>query len=344
MSNYGYLNARLRGQHSRLLTLKDYEELLALPDLAAMERWLESSQYAKDWHQAKTRYKGLEAVEQALESNFARTAGRIQSMSQGWAHKLIRVLMRRWDLHNILAVVRGIHQGWSSEQVGRGLWPVGNFGPARLAELARQTDLGQVADTLATWGEDLAAPLNRHLPQYRQNKNLAALETEILRFYYGQALSSVRGWGHGPRLLRRLLQQEIDLHNVKTYARLSEKPGVSSDEALRYFIAGGRYLDQKTYLSLFDDRLRRRTLSRLRSTPLHGLLSAGDDRLQEEVDLNRTLSEQRHRLFRGDPLAIDVAVGFLWRKFHEVSNLRLLARAKVFGPGPEALRSDLLLF
>lgn len=344
MSDFGYVNARLRGQHSRLLAPKDYEELLSLPDLESLARWLETSQYARDWQLAKSRRQGLEAVEEALQSNLGAAASKMLSMAGGSTRALLGAAMRRWDLQNLLAIVRGMHQGWSSDETGRWLWPVGGYDSPRLRELAGQPGLRQLADTLATWGDDFAGPLTDGLPAYLKDRNLQALELGLLRHYYQATLGAVRGPGRSRGLLRSLLAEEIDLHNAKAAARLMQKDGVTPQEALDEFIGGGRRLDRKTFASLFEPRSRRRALASLRDTPYRRLLSGGDPLLEAEGELERAGWRRLDRLYRGDPLAADLAVGFLWRKFHEVANLRLLARAKVFGPPAEKLRPELLIF
>jgi vacuolar-type H+-ATPase subunit C/Vma6 len=326
------------------LANKDYEELLALPDLEAMARWLETSQYAREWQLAKTRRQGLEAVEEALESNFASVAAKMLSMAEGRTKRLMEVVMRRWDLQNLLAVVRGIHHGWSQAEIGRWLWPVGRFDAPRLAELSRQPGIKQLADTLATWKDDFADPMTAGALQYQKDHDLPTLELGLLRHYYRKALQDLRGLGHSRALLRSLVRQEIDRHNARAASRLLSKPGLKPGEAESLFIEGGRQFDRKTYASLFDPRLRKRVLAGLRRTPYGALLASGDSLPESEGQIEREVSRQLDRLYRGDPLAADLAVGFLWRKFHEVANLRLLARSKVFGPPPEKLRPELLIF
>jgi vacuolar-type H+-ATPase subunit C/Vma6 len=241
-------------------------------------------------------------------------------------------------------VVRGIHQGWSEEEIGRWLWPVGGYDAARLKELSRQEGMRQLADTLATWKDALAEPLNAGLPAYEQNRDLQALEILVLRHYYRGALRDLRGPGSSRALLRYLVRQEIDLHNARAASRQLRRPDNRPEEAMAHIIDGGLRLDPRTCASLFDPRTRRRAMASLRDTPYRALLAPGDPLLETEGEMGRAAARRLDRLYRGDPLAADLMVGFLWRKFHEVANLRLLARAKVFGPSADRLRPELLIF
>jgi V/A-type H+-transporting ATPase subunit C len=343
-SNYEYINARLRGQHPWLQRAKDYEELMALPDLEALARWFEASQYSRDWQLAKVRHTGLEAVEAALESHFGAVTAKLLAIAEGGAKRFIKLLLRRWDLANIKAVARGIHQGWGSDEIERSLWPAGSFGTARLRELAQQQDLRGLADTLATWGDDLSAPLVQSLPGYQEGRDIARVETALERHYYREALGQLRGPGHNPGVLSTILRREVDLANARAVRRLFDRGDLAGLDPGDFFIKGGQWLDAKTYDALFDHRTKRRTLASLKSAPFYKLLTQAEPGWQEEAALERGLAAETAQLYRQDPLAIDVVIGFLWQKFYEVVNLRLLARAKVFGLPTEQLRAELFLF
>jgi vacuolar-type H+-ATPase subunit C/Vma6 len=49
------------------------------------------------------------------------------------------------------------------------------------------------------------------------------------------------------------------------------------------------------------------------------------------------------RLFRGDPLSIYVPLGFIWRKYNEFLNLRILIRGKSYRMPANAIREELAI-
>jgi V/A-type H+-transporting ATPase subunit C len=165
-SDYGYINARIKGWHSRLLSAGALAEIIDLPDFPAFVKWVESGPYAADWQLARARYDGLDAVEWALESHFGAATGRLLKISEGGPHRLITVLLRRWDLANLKTVIRGIALKWSGHEIVRSLWPAGTLDLIKLKELAEQRTLRGVADILATWQDPLAAPLNACLAAF----------------------------------------------------------------------------------------------------------------------------------------------------------------------------------
>jgi vacuolar-type H+-ATPase subunit C/Vma6 len=61
-----------------------------------------------------------------------------------------------------------------------------------------------------------------------------------------------------------------------------------------------------------------------------------------ERDLDRALVRAAAALYRGDPLEIDIVVGYLAQKYNEVVNLRLIARGKVLGIPRERIRQEMV--
>lgn len=338
-SDYGYINARLKGQHSRLLRAGNYEELLNLPDFEAFSKWLDSSSYSREWQEAQTRYSGLAAAEEALAASFSSATRLMRKISEGRPRQLMEVIIRRWDLENLKAVIRGLHHRWPAEEILRGVLPAGSLTRVQLAELAGQADLRELADTLSTWGLEWALPLSRALPEYQSRPDLADLELTMDRYYYYQSLRELRGLDRDREVLREILRREIDLLNVRSIKRLREQgPGKETGEvteAGRYYLPGGRLLTLEKYLALLEPRESRKAMRSLRGTPLFHMLEGQEDHEMKDW-------QEKADAYGGDPLGIEVAVGFIWRKYFEVANLRMIARGKHFGLPAERIRQQLL--
>ena len=57
----------------------------------------------------------------------------------------------------------------------------------------------------------------------------------------------------------------------------------------------------------------------------------------------RVCCGQGCRLFRRDMLSIAVPLGFIWRKYSELVNLRLLARGAVYRMPANAMREGMVI-
>ena len=342
-SDYGYINARIKGRHGQLLGAAAYQELLDLPDFPAFAAWLETSAYSADWQLAQARYQGLEAAEWAFGKNFSGTTQLLLRISEGRPGRLITVLLRRWDLANLLAVVRGIARDWSGADIAGSLGPAGSLDGVRLKELTEQRSLRGVADTLATWEDGFAQPLGACLPQFERDHDLAPVELALQKYYYREAFRVLRGIGHSKGLLRELLRREVDLANAKALRRLLDRKDQDGPAAPSYCIPGGAVLTPAVFTGLLAPRERSRRLRALRGTAYHQLLSGAGDRVAQENALDRAFWSDCARLYRADPLGIDVVIGYLWQQYHELVNLRLLARAKWYGLPSPAVRQQLFL-
>ena len=63
--------------------------------------------------------------------------------------------------------------------------------------------------------------------------------------------------------------------------------------------------------------------------------------LEMERAIDRSAQQVAARLSLGDPMAIDVVIGYLTRKAAEVSNLRVIAHAKLLGLPADAARAEI---
>src|SRR3990170_3516451 len=102
MPDFDYINARVRAMRSRLLDPGRMEELLGAFTFDALLAGLNNTPYGKDLQEALARYRGIQAVDEALARNFSATTHKIRSFGDGKAKALIEALLLRWDPHRAL--------------------------------------------------------------------------------------------------------------------------------------------------------------------------------------------------------------------------------------------------
>ena len=107
--DYGYINARMRGMKSRLLSHRALDDLILKPDLESLIADLENSPYRDDIIEAKGRSSGILCIESALRQNFIKTFRKIQDFSKQEveAGQYIGIFLHRWDVQNIKTILRG---------------------------------------------------------------------------------------------------------------------------------------------------------------------------------------------------------------------------------------------
>lgn len=341
MPDFPYVNARVRAMRSRLLDPARLEELLALPTLDAFIQALTSTPYGPQIQEALSRHQdGLRVVDEALARNFHDTTTKILSFADGKARALIEIVLMRWDLANIRLILRGKHTGRPEEEMISNLAPAGSLHEVVLQELVKQPDVPGVVGALAGADHPLAAPLAEGLRDYRESKDLLALELHLDRFYAEYGLRVASGRGHSEQVVRSLLQTHLDVTNVKTALKLQRAGALSAEEKLRFFVPGGPLVTDKVFLTMTDPATAEQRMPGLRAQGFP-IKSLNADLTAFERELDLATFRTQSSLYLGDPLAIDIVIAYLAMKYHEVINLRLIARSKALGIPQDRVRKEM---
>lgn len=150
--DYGYINARIRGMKSRLLSHRELDDLVLKPDLDTLLADLENGPYREDIIEAKVHFSGVLCIEYALRQNFIRTFRKIQNFTKAEeeAEQYIRIFLHRWDVQNIKTVLRGRNIHATPDEILGCLVPAGEQDEPTFRELLRQPDIRATIDLLAT--------------------------------------------------------------------------------------------------------------------------------------------------------------------------------------------------
>lgn len=339
MGDFAYINARVKMMKARLLPPQRLEELLQAPDLQAVIQALAETPYNVHLQEALTRFAGVRAVDEALAQNFYQTARRILSFADGSPRRQIEVILLRYDLQNIRAIVRGRHTGRSDEEILGTLYPGGMLSEARLRELLQQTDLRAMADTLVTWMHPLGRALREGIGAAQRSGSLIDVEIALDRAYAQYGLRAAGGEADGETTFRRFLSAAITGTNVKTALKLRGMRELPREERQRFFIEGGA-LSLERFLALADPQSSIAEVAALRVLGVE--LTGAESPLEMERAIDRAFQRKAAQLYLGDPLGLDVVIGYLTRKAAEVSNLRVIAHAKVLGLSPDVARQEIV--
>ncbi|MBI5207774.1 MAG: V-type ATPase subunit [Candidatus Firestonebacteria bacterium] len=222
LDNYGYINARVRAMKSVLLGSEFYEELLKVNDFSGLMGLLEKTPYKQEIQECAISHTGIEGIDEALKRNLSRTFRRILDFAGGEANNLILVLLGRWDVRNIITILRGIHIDVSSEQILESLIPAGELDMPLLTQLANESNIKGCINILATWGSPYARILNEKYAEYMEEKDLSILELALDKAYYINAMDRLKGVNVNFKIMKDLIVNEIDAINVTTILRLQK--------------------------------------------------------------------------------------------------------------------------
>ena len=346
--DYGYINARMRGMKSRLLSHHALDDLIARPDLESLITDLENTPYKDEIIEAKGQLEGVLCIEYALRRNFTKTFRKIQAFAkQDEAEQYIVIFLHRWDVQNIKTILRGKNIHVTNEEIGSCLVPAGEMDEATLNELLKQPDVRAVIDLLATWRVRFSRPLTTAWPEFAKTKDLALLECALDRYYYTDALESVKAPGYNNEIIRDFLRLVVDVTNIKTVLRMV-RDHVSPDDAKRYLIGGGRVFDEQKLWFLLGMGSIEEVVKALDGTPYRFLCDIPEPAMRSqkisilEKQLEKYLVKKGVGAFLLDPLSVSSVIGYFWAKYNEITNIRIISRCKTADIPLDHLKEELI--
>jgi vacuolar-type H+-ATPase subunit C/Vma6 len=345
---FAYGNTRLHARRAELLRGADYERLLG-HDVDGLLAALETTAYAPDADATRARA-GLRRLHDTIRGHLSRSLEEMRSFYAQRARELVDVLLGRFDVHNVLAVVRAHARAQrSTEQARAALIDMGWLREPLADEILRQGELAGAVDVLvrSTPDRDQGAALRAAFAEYERTEDLAAFEQALAGDHAARAAAALTAAGPSARSLLRFTRREIDERNLLIALRLRDAPapGAGTEDALlaggsippAHIAAAAHAAVPAAIAEAFG-----RIGDRAWQAPLGHWATSGD-LLGLERELKRGRLEAALALFlAGDPLSIDVPIAFTAAKRSEARNLRLLGEASARGIHPDTVRRELL--
>lgn len=342
VDDYGYINARIRAMMGQLLKPRDYEKLLGEETPENLKVALKDTPYAGPIarHEASLQ-DPVEIVGRALVDHLAEVSRKLLKISDGEPRLCFSVLLGRWDVHNVKALIRGRMRGASDPSIQRSFMPAGVLDPVRLEQLLRDRDPLKILDRLATWGLQLPFVVGRDLIKAVNEGRLEDVELYLDRSYFQWAFERLSPRRPNTALVRELLRSLVDVRNVMAVLMLL-KAGLRPRGRVKY-LEGGR-LKASDYRALEDAESLEQALDRLREGPLGRYLRDTKTTALETVEraLESAVLHQAFQMRFADPLGIGVGIAFLFAKETEIINLRTILYGLEFGLRKAEIRQDLV--
>jgi V/A-type H+/Na+-transporting ATPase subunit C len=355
--DFAYGNTRLRARKRELFGASQYEALVGR-DLESLLEGLVPTVYRTEI-EAELAVAGRRAVEAALTRHLARELGELRHFYEGRSRALVDLLLSRFDLANLLALLRGLARGRSAEEVLANIVPLGPLGDAAAQEIARQPELARAVDLLVSWrlpDPTSARALADAWPEYQRTEDLAALEHALTAIDARRLDQALQPGRRDTDSLRELIAREQDAVNILLVLRLrfalqlAELTDLPPSPGEGRFLAGGT-IRAETLEEALRQPTRKEAVAKLAAAarrkdwqaPLQRIAGGGDlPTLQRELEASR-VRWAVGLFFRGDPLSMDVPIAFAVAKNNEVRNLRLLAESASGGVSPAVIRARLIV-
>lgn len=355
MSAFDYGNARLHAMKSRLLSRQTLEGLAETGSVQGLLTALTNTAYRQAVEAALVRLAGMEALAEALRNDLVATLGKVRRFFAGPAGELAALVLRRYDVHNVKTVLRGLAQHVPASEILASVLPIGELRPADLTQLTGVADFRAAIDLLATWRLPLAWPL-LELRARRPGADVPEMELALDRWHLRSALEAARAAKEEGRPLLETLMLQADAANILTALRLIGVPERDTilrqrfgvEDVTSLFIGPGH-----VPFALLAEAAHQASVAHavqsLATTPYAALLAEamesyarlGRLSLFERAFAQRQLQHAAGLIAR-DPLGIGVLLGYIALKTNEVANLRAIAQGLMIGEKPDRIRAELM--
>lgn len=327
-----HFNARVHGMKRDLFTSGAIDGFLDQGDLGRFVDGLLDSAYRTEMAEALSRYQGADAVEEAVSRNLVATFQTLLGRSHGEFRALVQTFLARWDLMAVKSLIRCRHHGVDGPALGSALIPGPTLTPPLLAEFSQLDSMESLVAALAAWNRELCGGLRKVLPQYREENSLSLLEEALDRAYFADTAERLKAAGdEDSQMVLGQLQAEIDRINLRTVFQHIDTKG-ELGESLEDRLLGHGALPKSVLRQMAASSDPAAAMSHLARTRYSSLVEELFQLLQTgrfspmERYFERVLMKNVRQSARNNVFGIGVMMDYVWMKYNEVINLRLIAR------------------
>ncbi|MCK9276887.1 MAG: V-type ATP synthase subunit C [Methanoculleus sp.] len=350
-----YACTRFRVRKTKLLPREEYLRIMrmSMPEVVAHLGRQEDYQDVMD---LAGEFSGAQLIEEAVNRSLARSFRSAMAIAPGDLHTLTGEYLARWDIANVMAILRGTVHNVPRRQVRDLLIPAGEIDSALLDHLLNLTACGEVLEALQGWR--LYPVLAEYYRICGEKGVFARIENELYRRYYAGLLDLATSGCSGCQELIAYLRFEIDITNMKNLLRLHcAREACDITVVDRTMIPGG-HIPLGLFRRLYDIETEEEFVSVFLQTAIVPILTQAVRELRQDPDfsstdaaelvwrrwhrhlrpvheveiaITRVRLHQMESLSRRHPFSVLPVLAYLERKRYEVANLRAIARGKAFG-------------
>lgn len=354
--DWGYVNARIKGMKSSLLSKDKIEDILKQSGLRGVISLLQDTAYGPFIQEAQKKYTvGISEVEivcWALKNNMSATVQKLRILMGERSAGLLNFLLERWDVYNIKTILRGRHAGISPAEISQNLFPIGMLSEDLLEKMCQDNEISikDIVDTLINfWGVSKKDKkiIDTSWEVYSGTGNLLELELELDRIFYKRYLLKADSIDKEGKLLK-IIKIDVDIANIMMIFRLA-KSRIDEAHIKKFFLKGGKAIKESMFVSLAAKNDVEEIIKQLDGVEFYQTMLERlplFKRLKDISIFERSLSGfllcRIRGIFRIDVFGVGILVSYLEQKFNEVVNLRIIVRSKEFGMPDEIARGELI--
>ena len=328
-SPYIYVCTRMRVRKAKLIPREEYMRMLNM-SLPEITRVIQETQYRQEIDELSSVFSGIDLIEVALSWNLAKEYQKILEITPGNLKQFTQAYLRRWDIQNILTILRGRTQGEKAGKIKEILVPAGSLDRTDLDRLLAEESPERIIEALK--GNRIYPLLMREYPAARESGSFSRMENELYKQFFSEIIAEAKSGIKGGNQFLDFIRFDIDIRNIKTLFRL--RRDTFEEDAREMYISGG-VLSSTDFADLNALQDQGEFIESLKGKIRNNLLIELLDELKTEkkihdveTRLTRVQLEQMERISKRNPFSIHPILVYLEKKKYEVFNLRALARGK----------------
>ncbi len=330
-AQWAYIVARVRVMKRSLIPQEEFRKFLNM-DFHEIIRYIEETEYKKEIDELSHRYTGPRLLDYTLSLHLFRRYKRILDVSFGTAKELILEYLKRWDVWNIINILRGKLANVPPEEIEETLVPVGEFSYDMYKSLVAK-DIDEIVKAFDR------TPYYEVLSRVGQAP-LSEIEDELYKIYYSRIVG-MRPAEQALKLFVDFIRKEIDLKNIKTILRL-KMDEVPPETIMERIIPGGYQLDideARKLAAMSIDEL----VKSLEGYWFWKDIEIEDSFSRVEIKLDSMWMRELSRRANHYPLSILPVLHYMCLKKLEADNLRVIGWGKWEGLPNEAIEEQLVM-
>jgi V/A-type H+-transporting ATPase subunit C len=334
----------MRVRKSKLIQRDEYLRMLNM-SLPEITRVIEETAYKQEIDELGANFKGIDLIEVALSWNLAKEYRKILEITPGTLRQFTSSYLRRWDIQNVLNILRGKMQGAKAGKIKEILIPAGSLDRVTLDRLVAEDTIDRIPEMLK--GHRMYLVLAANIGGAKETGSFSRMENELYRQFYADMIAEAESGIKGGLLFLSFIRFDIDIRNIKTLFRL--RADTFEEDPSEMFIAGGVLdLDNFVRLNSIKDLVEFVNALKMivREKTLLVFLDElkGDKKVHDvEMRLTTVQLDQMERMSKIHPFSIHPILAYLEKKKYEVFNLRALARGKESRLPPERIIKYLVI-
>jgi len=345
VSGYAAIHSRVRVMYSGLLSPQEGAGLRDAADLSTLIGSLKSTAYGPYLNRVDDKDLNARRTVSQIKQRIADVYLTVIHSAPAHTRSLVIQLFRHFEIDNLKAVLRGIVNGSSWQQVQDVLFPLGSLNILPAQHMLEAGNIEAAISLLANtpYYETLTYALKR----YSDEQSLFPLEVALDLSYWRKLWSSVNqlpGQDHAQSL--RIIGPLVDMNNIMWALRYRVYHHLSEEEVINYTLPFGYRVHDDDIRTIAAGADIGRVVERL-----YPGLSNVDALLQDperglpklELQLQRKLIVQFRSVFTGYPFNISLPLAFVLLNELELQDLTVLIGAKASRMSNEKFLSYLLM-